>query len=255
MEYTVKKLAELAGITSRTLHWYDKIGLLRPGRTTQAGYRLYGPVEVDRLQQILFYRELGLPLAEIKVFLDMPGFDRREALQGHLTALRKRREQLDTLIETVERTILNEKGEITMSDQEKFEGLKKKEVEESERRYGAEARKKYGDSSVDEVKKAMMGLSPAKYENWVRLDKELRKGLENAVRRGETPDGKEGKRLAELHREWLTILMPDCDNIRQMGIAELYVSDPRFMAYYDVEIPGCARFLRDTVQAYMGNKD
>ncbi len=252
MEYTVKTLAELSGVTPRTLRWYDKVGLLKPGRTTEAGYRLYGPAEVDRLQQILFFRELGLPLAEIRDILDAPDFDRQATLQSHLLALRKRREQLDMLIKTVERTLLNEKGEGKMSDKEKFEGFKRKVVEENEALYGKEAREKYGSGPVDSAQRAMMGLSVKDYQCWEELDKELRRELENAVREGKTPDGEAGRRLAKLHREWLELLMPDCDDARQAGIAELYVADERFTAYYDGAVSGCAKLLRDAVRAYTG---
>lgn len=252
MEYTVKVLSELSGVTARTLRWYDKLGLLKPGRTTQANYRIYGPREVDRLQQILFYRELGLPLADIKELLDAPDFDRQEALQSHLAALRRRREQLEKLIRTVERTLLNEKGKIDMSDREKFEGLKRELVEENDRLYGKEARETYGTDPVEETQKNLMGLPPEKFQRWQELDRELRTGLTAAVQAGEDPAGPEGNRLSRLHREWLTILMPDCDDTRQAGIAQLYVADERFTAYYDGEIPGCARFLRDAVTAFTG---
>lgn len=252
MEYTVKELAELSGVTPRTLRWYDKLGLLKPGRTTGAGYRLYGPAEVDRLQQILFYRELGLPLGEIRDILDAPDFDRRGALQSHLLALRKRREQLDALIGTVERTLLDEKGEIEMSDKEKFEGFKRELAEENDRLYGAEAREKYGPGPVEDSRKNLMGLSQEQFRCWQELDRELREGLAAAVRAGEDPAGAEGQRLARLHREWLTLLMPDCDDARQAGLGELYVADQRFTAYYDGEVPGCARFLRDAILARTG---
>ena len=95
MEYTVKALADLAGVTPRTLRWYDRIGLLKPLRTTEAGYRLYGPAQLDRLQDILFYRELGLDLASIRTILDDPAFDRQAALQSHDC------EELVQLIKTV----------------------------------------------------------------------------------------------------------------------------------------------------------
>lgn len=251
MEYTVKALAELSGVTARTLRWYDKLGLLKPSRLTQANYRLYGPKEIDRLQQILFYRELGLPLAEIRRLLDAPDFDRQEALWSHLLALRQRRERLDALIGTVERTLRQEKGEMDMSDREKFEGFKRGLVEENDRLYGAEAREKYGTGPVEESQKNIMGLTPEKFQRWQVLDKELRSGLTAAVRAGEEPTGLEGRRLFRLHREWLTILMPDCDDARQAGIARLYVADERFTAYYDGETPGCARFLRDAVAAFV----
>ena len=121
MEYTIKQLSDLAGVTPRTLRWYDSQGLLKPGRVTEAGYRLYGPAEVDRLQQILFYRALDLPLAEIRTLLERPDFDRQAALQSHLAALEARRAQLDALILTVKQTL---KGADTMSDAEKFECFK-----------------------------------------------------------------------------------------------------------------------------------
>lgn len=249
MQYTVKALAELSGVTPRTLRWYDKLGLLKPGETTGAGYRLYGPAEVDRLQQILFYRELGLPLGEIKDILDGPDFDRQGALQSHLLALRQRREQLDVLIGTVERTLRQEKGEIDMSDREKFEGFKRELVAENDRLYGSEAREKYGESPVEASQKNLMGLSPEQFRRWQELDRELRSGLTAAVRTGEDPAGPEGRRLVSLHRQWLTVLMPDCDDARQAGLGELYVADKRFTAYYDGEVPGCARFLRDAILA------
>lgn len=250
MEYTVKGLAELSGVTPRALRWYDRLGLLKPGRTTEAGYRLYSPAEVDRLQQILFYRELGLPLVEIKDILDAPDFDRQGALQSHLRILRQRKEQLDLLIRTVEHTLLKEKGEIVMSDKEKFEGLKRELTEKNDRLYGREAREQYGAESVDSAQRNLMGLSPEGFQGWQELDQRLRKGLCDAVRGGKDPAGAEGEMLARLHREWLTILMPDCDDARQRGIAELYVMDERFTAYYDGETSGCAQFLRDAVEAY-----
>ena len=94
MEYTIQKLAELAGVTTRTLRWYDQIGLLKPSRVAESGYRYYGPAEVDRLQDILYYRALGVELARIKRCLDDPSFDRLAALRSHLTALEAERARL-----------------------------------------------------------------------------------------------------------------------------------------------------------------
>ena len=116
----------------RTLRWYDRIGLLKPLRTTEAGYRLYGPAQLDRLQDILFYRELGLDLASIRTILDDPAFDRQAALQSHLAELEARRARLDDLILTVQRTINDIKGGTKMTDQEKFEAFKRRTVEANE---------------------------------------------------------------------------------------------------------------------------
>ena len=151
MEYTVKALADLAGVTPRTLRWYDRIGLLKPLRTTEAGYRLYGPAQLDRLQDILFYRELGLDLASIRTILDDPAFDRQAALQSHLAELEARRARLDDLILTVQRTINDIKGGTKMTDQEKFEAFKRRTVEANETAFGQEIREKYVTAYRDRI--------------------------------------------------------------------------------------------------------
>ena len=136
MEYTIKQLADLSGVTPRTLRWYDREGLLRPGRVTEAGYRIYGPKEVDRLQEILFYRELGFSLADIRRLLDDPAYDRQAALQSHLAELKARRARLDGIILTVQKTIAEAKGGCKMSDKEKFEAFKHQVVAKNEARHG-----------------------------------------------------------------------------------------------------------------------
>ena len=254
MEYTVKALARLTGVTERTLRWYDAVGLLPPLRTTEAGYRIYGPDEVDRLRQILFYRALGLSLEEIKSILTAPSFDRQKALQSHLTALRERREELDGLIRAVEEALLETKGEITMTDKEKFAPLQKQIVRENEEKYGAEAREKYGDEAVDASNKAVLGMDGETAAAWQALDGELRLALEQAVRAGEDPAGEEGQRIAALHARWLSYTLQPYDAARHAGIAQLYVLDERFTAYYDRAVPGCAQFLCDAVAAYTAGK-
>lgn len=138
MEYTVQKLGKLAGISTRTLRYYDQIGLLKPARINASGYRVYGQTEVDRLQQILFYRELGVNLNEIKRIIDAPTFDSFQALKEHRRQLLDKKSQLELLIANVDKTIAAREGRITMTDQEKFEGFKEKLIEENERKYGKE---------------------------------------------------------------------------------------------------------------------
>lgn len=254
MEYTVNALATLAGVTARTLRWYDKQGLLRPARVTAAGYRIYGPAEVERLQQILLYRELELPLEEIRAILDDPAFDRQAALQSHLTALEERRERMDRLIETVRRTLLDEKGEIEMTDKERFEGFKREMLEENKRLYGEEVREKYGAQALEESGKKLMGLSEEAYGAWKSLDEEILAALAAAVRAGEDPVGVEGQRIAELHRQWLEVTLPQYTPQIHRGIAAMYVEDDRFTTYYDREVSGCARFLRDAVETMTEGK-
>jgi len=252
MEYTVKALADLSGTTPRALRWYDRLGLLRPAQTTPAGYRLYGPAEVERLQQILFYRELGLSLEEIRTILDDPAFDRQAALQGHLTELQRRRARIDGLIRAVELALLDGKGEIEMTDEEKFQAFRR-QVEENEARYGQEVRAKYGDAAAEESARALRGMSPADAAAWTALDQEIRTALAQAVEAGEDPAGAKGREIAALHEKWLRFTDKSYSRAKHRGIAELYVQDERFTAYYDGQVPGCARFLRDAVAAYTGS--
>lgn len=247
MEYSIQELARLSGVTTRTLRWYDQIGLLKPGRVAESGYRYYGGAEVDRLQDILYYRALGVELARIKECLDDPSFDRLAALKRHLAALEMERERLEQLIRSVKDTIGAEERKEIMSDEQKFEAFKKRAAAHNEEAYGAELRARYGDKEVDEASAAVMNLTQAQYREWTDLGREIQERLEAAVRAGRSPEGEEGEKLCALHRRWLTITGNRYDPARHRGIAELYVMDERFTAYYDKQVRGCARFLRDAV--------
>lgn len=252
MEYTVNGLARLAGVSVRTLHWYDEIGLLRPARVTEAGYRMYGPAEVDALQSILLYRALDVPLKKIGALMADTSAGRLAALEGHRTALLMRRAQLDALLTTLDKTILTEEGKCTMTDAEKFEGFKQKLVDENEAQYGAETREKYGDAAVEASNAKLMGLSPEQYDAMQAVGAQINAALTAAVRAGEAPGGPEGRRIAGLHKQWLCYTWPKYTPQAHRGLAEMYVADERFTAYYDAETPGCAAFLRDAVAAFTG---
>jgi DNA-binding transcriptional MerR regulator len=251
MEYTVLKLGKLAGVSTRTLRYYDEIGLLTPGRITESGYRVYGEKEIDKLQQILFFRELDMSLADIKTLLTSPSFDRLQALNSHLSALKQRRKRLDGLIANVEKTILHEKGSVKMSDKEKFEAFKKDMIRENEEKYGEEIRQKYGDKKVDESNARMMKLTPEQYEKMQSLSAAIVSGLEEAVLNKEDPAGEAGQRLAKMHREFLSFTWKEYSKEAHMGLAQMYLDDARFTAYYDKNVKGCAAFLRDAVAAYV----
>jgi DNA-binding transcriptional MerR regulator len=131
MEYTVQKLSQIAGVSTRTLRYYDEIGILKPARTSSSGYRIYGQKEVDLLQQIMFYREMGVNLDTIKAIMTSKDFDEMKALQSHLVKLLAQRQELDQLIENVTKTMEYKKGITKMNNKEKFNGFKKKLVEEN----------------------------------------------------------------------------------------------------------------------------
>ena len=247
MEYSIKELSRLSGVTTRTLRWYDKIGLLKPSRIAESGYRYYGSAEVDRLQDILYYRALGVELAQIRECLDDPSFDRLSTLRNHLAALESQRESLEMLIRSVKDTIRAEERNEIMKDEKKFEAFKKRAVEQNELTYGKELREKYGDEEIDLANATVMGLTQEQYKNWTELGKDIMKKLEYAVKTGVSPESESGKEISDLHRQWLTTTGNSYDSKKHRGIAELYVADERFTAYYDKNVPGCARFLRDAV--------
>lgn len=247
MEYSIRELAQLSGLSTRTLRWYDEIGLLKPARVAESGYRYYGPAQVDRLQHILTYRALGLQLARIRECLDDPSFDRLAALRQHRKELQGRKARLELLIQSVEETIGCEERKETMNDERKFAAFKERLVAENEAAYGQEARQRYGDAAVDGANAGLLGMTREQYEAWTALDAELRRRLEDAVREGLSPDSETGRELCALHRRWLAATDRHLNAAKHKGIAELYVMDERFTAYYDRTVPGCAGFLRDAV--------
>lgn len=250
MEYTVNKLAKLSGISTRTLRYYDQIGLLKPVRKSNR-YRVYGKDEVDKLQQILFYRELGMALEDIKSLINAPDFDRLKALEFHLSSLLERKKKIDILIENVRKTIRSVKGEITMNDNEKFEGLKQKFVEENEQKFGKEAREKYGDKTVDEVNAKLINMSAEQYKEFVQLSSDVNEAIKEAIKTGD-PTSEKARIACELHKKWLCFFWGEDKYSPEAhtNLGKMYVTDERFKAYYDNIAPGCAQFLYDALEVY-----
>jgi DNA-binding transcriptional MerR regulator len=253
MEYTVQKLGKLAGVSTRTLRYYDELGILKPARINSSGYRIYGQKEVDRLQQILFYRELGVSLEDIKKIITDPSFDAGEALKEHREKLLEKRAQLDLLIANVEKTIMYTEGRIAMSSKEKFEGFKKKMIEDNEKKYGKEAREKYGSKAVDQSNAKLMKMTEEDYKKVTELEKQMKETLAQAFATGD-PSGPLAQKAAQLHKEWLCFYWNEYSKEAHAGLAQMYVDDERFKAYYDKEQAGTAEFLRDAIRIYTGIK-
>ena len=249
MEYTINKLAKLAGVSTRTLRYYDEIGLLSPNRLSSNGYRIYGQEEIDKLQHILFYRELGLPLEEIKSIVSSEDFDVTDALYAHLSALLAKRGQLDALIANVEKTLSSVKGEITMSDKEKFKGFGRQLVEENEAKYGEEIRANYGADVVDASNKKLKGMTKEQYAEVEALSEAFNDALKAAFEQGD-PASELAQKACELHKKWLCYFWDSYTKEAHVGVAQMYVDDPRFTAYYDKIAIGSATFLRDAITIY-----
>jgi len=253
MEYTVQKLGKIAGVSTRTLRYYDEIGILTPARINSSGYRIYGEKEVDRLQQILFYRELGVSLESIKEIVTAPSFNAANALIEHREKLLEKRNQLDTLIANVEKTIAITGGKIKMSDKEKFEGFKKNMIDDNEKKYGKEIRAKYGKDTIEKSNAKVMNMTEEQYDEVTKLASQVTTTLAEAFKNGD-PASVIAQEAADLHKKWLTYYWSEYTKEAHAGLAQMYVDDERFTAYYDKEQPGTAAFLRDAVFIYTGTK-
>ncbi|QSF47596.1 MerR family transcriptional regulator [Paenibacillus tianjinensis] len=251
MEYTVQKLGALAGISTRTLRYYDEFGLLRPARINSSGYRIYGQAEVDLLQQILFYRELGLTLEAIKEIVTSPSFDSAQALREHHEKLLQRRNQLDELIANVEQTLAQSEGRMTMSNEEKFAGFKQKLIDDNEQKYGQEVREKYGGEAVEKSNRKLSNMTEEQYTALQQLEADMFESLEQAMEEGDSAS-ELAQKAADLHRQWLSFYWDTYTKEAHAGVAQMYVDDERFTAYYDKVRPGMAKFLRDAVHVYTG---
>ena len=245
MKYNIGELAELAGVTVRTLRHYEAFGLLIPGRE-ENGYRIYGPSEVEKLQHILFYRRLGLSLEEIKRAITDPGFDPVSALTSHLIELNRQRMELDTLIANVQKSIMERQGDYAMSDDERFEGLKRKLVEDNERQYGSEVRAQYGDDVMNLVNQKIGRMTESQFGEVKRLEQDVLDALLTAMRSGDTRS-ESAKELVRIHRDWLRCYWPIYTAEMHVALSESYVTDKRFSDYYSKAGDGAAKFLRDAI--------
>ncbi|MBE6480095.1 MAG: MerR family transcriptional regulator [Atopobiaceae bacterium] len=251
--YTVHQLADLAGTSVRALHHYEDQGLLHPHRRPN-GYREYGPADVERLQQVLVLRACGMPLGDIRDLLGAPGYDARSALEGHLVALEDQRRELDALIMTVRRTIDSLEGDATMTDSERFEGLKRKAVDENERRFGAEARGRHGDDAVDAANERLLAMDEATWNDLGALEGRIIELLGAAMATGD-PASPEADALCKAHVRWVQLHWGEGAWSPQahLGLAHGYLADDRFVEYYDSRAgAGATEFLVRALESSLG---
>ena len=249
MEYSLNEVAKMSGVSTRTLRYYDEIGLLPPLKIRTNGYRIYGTNELNALQQILFYREFELPLEEIKKLLRDQAFNREDALRSHYEKLLQKRHQMDLMLENLRQSMEEEKGRIRMKDKDKFQGFKEKSLKENEEKYGKEIREKYGEDVVEQSNAKYMGQTREQHEKAEKLSALILENLK-ALMGKSSPESEEGKELAKLHKEWLMLYWPAYDKEAHQGLGDMYVEDERFRAYYDIVQPGAAVYLRDCIYAY-----
>ena len=248
MEYGIKEVANLTGLTTRTLRYYDEIDLLKPSRVGDNGYRFYGSKELEILQQIMFYRKRGFELKQIKDIIANPEFDVAKALKEHLASLEEQKNNIDSLIENIKITLLAMEGEYEMSDNERFEAFKEDLIKENDAKYGEEIRKKYGDEAVEESYRKMLNMNKEKYDRFRAIEEEIKEKLEEAVNSKMNPSDEIGEIITQLHKEWIMMTWKQYSSDAHRGLAMMYTCDDRFKAYYDSKVSGCTDFLQKAIE-------
>lgn len=249
LEYTINDIAKIAGISTRTLRYYDEINLLSPKRISSNGYRIYGKEEINKLQQILFYREFDFKLEKIAELITRNDFDREIALIEHRKSLLNKRKQIDELIQNLDDSLDEMKGKMIMKDKDKFKGFKEEKIRENEKKYGKEIREKYGDAVVEESNKKYMGQTKEQFERAEALSKEILSKLYQAMEEGE-PASEDAQEVARLHQEWLMLYWPTYSKEAHRGLAQMYVDDERFTKFYDDGKKGAAEYLKKIIDEY-----
>ena len=241
---TVKQLSKMAGVTPRTLHHYDDIGLLKPSRVGDNGYRYYGEEALLRLQQILFYRELDMPLEDIRKIMGRRDFDVRKALESHKESLSKQIERLNRLLGTVDNTIDHLKGKKTMSDNKFFEGFS----EVLQEKYALEAEQMYDPKTVRASVRKWKSYSAVKKESVMAEGSAIYKDMIAAIPKGAASP--EAQAIVERWRKHLDYFWtPNLDQL--LALATGYNDDPRFKANFDKMDPRLAEFMRAAVKDYV----
>ena len=246
--YSTGKLSEISGVSSRTLRYYDEIGLLKPNFINESGYRYYGDKEVALLQQILFYKERGFDLNTIKEIIYRKDFDLSDALEEHLSSLEEQKLKIDRMINSVKLSIKSLKGEYNMTDREKFEVFKKNLIDKNERTYGKEIREKYGDDSIDESNRKMLNMNEDDYKMFKELEENILTLVEKCVKENLDLDSKEAKELANMHQKWIKMTWNKYSVEAHKSLAMMYTMDERFKEYYDRNIEGCADYLSMAIE-------
>ncbi|MBY8888759.1 MerR family transcriptional regulator [Streptomyces sp. PTM05] len=247
MGYSVGQVAGFAGVTVRTLHHYDAIGLLCPSGRAAGGHRRYDDTDLDRLQRVLFYRELGFPLDEIAALLDDPDIDPMDHLRRRHEVLTGRIEALRRMAEAVERAMEARKMGINLTPEEKFEVFGDHDPDAHER----EAAERWGET--DAWKESRRRTASFTKEDWLRVKNEadaINAEFVALLDAGAEPDGEAATAVAEHHRQHLRANFYDCSYAMHCSLAEMYVADPRFTAAYDEALrPGLAAYIRKAILA------
>ncbi len=246
MSYSVGQVARLAGVSVRTLHHYHEIGLLAPSAHTPAGYRKYSADDLERLQRVLFYRELGFALDDIVTILDDPAIDAAAHLRRQRELLTRRIRRLETMVAAVDRTMEARHMGISLTPEERLEVF----GDHDPARYAEEVQRRWGET--DAYRQSQRRTSSYTKEDWLRIRAEtgdLQARLAAALTSGAAPDSETAMDLAEEHRQQISRYFYDCGYDIHRGLAEMYLADPRFTKNYEDVASGLAQFVHDAIIA------
>lgn len=242
---TVGDVARLAGVTVRTLHHYDEIGLVEASGRSDAGYRLYGDDDLERLQTVLFYRELGFPLDDIRTLLADPDFDRGAALREQRKLLTEQVHRLERMVRALDEAIDAHERNETMSDDAMFAvfGEEQRELQE-------EARERWGDTDAWQQSRARTaGYTEQDWEELKAESGRIMQQIAETYRSGAAPDSEAAMYAVDAHRRQIDERFYPCSREMQVHLGEMYVQDPRFRATYEDLEPGLAEWVRDAIVA------
>lgn len=247
--YSVKQLAQLAGVSIRTLHHYDQIGLLKPERRADSGYRYYGKPELLRLQQILFYRELKYPLKQIKEILDNPGFDLQKSLAAQRQQILQEADRLHQLLTTIDKTIVGlQNQEHMISDEELYEGFTPEEKDS----YRGEVAERWGEDKLHEVEERLKKLGAQKWADIKDKGKAIEQLLADLMTQNQAITSKAVQKAIDAHYvHTCEFWTPNKEQYR--GLGKMYAEDERFKAHYEQYREGLAVFIRRAIDVYCDN--
>lgn len=244
---TVGQLAERCGVTVRTLHHYDRIGLLRPSDRSVAGYRLYTEADLTRLQHVVVYRRLGFGLEEIAALLDDPDADVSEHLRRQRAAVSAQLDQLRDLVIALDRAL-----ERTVTDKPATQADLRALFGDHFDDYQDEARQRWGDSDAwKQSKQRTRSYTKADWEEIKAETDQLHQAFLTPYRAAQPPTSEAAMDAAEAHRRHIDRRFYACSPEMHRQLGDLYVSDPRYAATYDesLQAPGLAQYVRDAIHA------
>lgn len=246
MAYTVSEVADLAHISVRTLHHYDDVGLLEPSGRSDAGYRLYDDAALERLQQILIFRELGFELTRIKEIMADRGFDRRAALLGQRELLEARATRLLTMVDAIDTAIAHEEKGTPMSKDEMFEVFEDFDPSEHEE----EARERWGDTDAyKESERRTSQYTKADWERYKAEAEEINLAMVALMDEGVAPDDERAMDTVDRARVQIDKWFYPCSRRMHAELGKMYVADPRFTATYEKIRSGLAQYMCDATAA------